>query len=114
MKTIQLALLFTVALMVASEDSAKTSLKTLERDLLEIEILLKELDVQLSKEIAYGWREDVKQKIDEWRGSVRDAFGKIRSSIQKFLTSLTTRKGERLPEWGKFLILLIVRFVAYA
>jgi hypothetical protein len=66
---------------------------------MEIEILLKELDVQLSREIAYGWREDVTNTLENWRDSVRGTFSKLRSSIRKFWTSLTTREGSRLPAW---------------
>ena len=79
--------------------SQLSAFKSLERDLTEIEILLKELDVQLSKELAYGWREDVANKVEEWRDSVRSTFSKLRSSVKKFWTSLVSREGNRLPAW---------------
>lgn len=82
-----------------SSGKEATALKNLDRDLMQIEILLKELDVQLSKDIAYGWREDVTTRLEEWRDSVRSAFSRLRSSVRKFWTSLTTREGERLPAW---------------
>jgi len=103
MTPLRIALVFSLILVaisnVSSHSSEQSIFKTLEHDLQEIEILLKELDVQLSRDLAYGWREDVSDKINEWRDSVRSTFSRLRSSVRKFWSSLTTREGNRLPPW---------------
>lgn len=81
------------------EEQYRSAFKELEVQLQELEIDLKQLDLQLSKAIAYGWREDAGEKLAEWRGSLKTAFTKFRDSLNGFFKSLTTRDGERLPEW---------------
>lgn len=53
-----------------------------------------------SKALAhYGWRENLNQRIHSWRSSLRTVFSRIAASFRTFITSLTTREGDRLPPW---------------
>lgn len=71
----------------------------LDRDLLEVEVYLKELDLEHTKSLAYGWREDVGTKLSEWKSSLQAAFEKLRATLRSFVQQLTTREGSALPEW---------------
>ena len=64
-----------------------------------MEIYLKELDLEHTKSLAYGWREDVSNKLSEWKSSLQVAFEKLRATVRSFVTQLTTREGSALPEW---------------
>jgi hypothetical protein len=84
----------------AKDDGLRGAFGELDRELAEFEIELKQLDLQLTKAITYGWREDASDKIAEWRNSLKDALARFRTSMSGFFEKLTTRKdGERLPEW---------------
>lgn len=75
------------------------NLRQLERALMELEIDLKRLDLDLSQAALYGWREDTRDKLIEWRENLSKTFSKWRESMNKFFKSLTSRDGERLPDW---------------
>lgn len=66
---------------------------------MELEIDLKRLDLELSQAALYGWREDTRDKLIEWRENLSKTFSKWRENMSKFFKSLTTRDGDRLPEW---------------
>ncbi|KAI1297133.1 hypothetical protein HDE_04615 [Halotydeus destructor] len=71
----------------------------LDYELTALEIELKQLDVQLTTAQAYGWREDAADKLKEWRSGLAEALGRFRSSMSVFFKNLTTRDGQRLPDW---------------
>lgn len=75
------------------------ALKRLDRNLLETEIYLAELDLELTKGLAYGWREDASLKLNEIRANIPTAFQKLTSSIRTFYKELTTKDGDSLPDW---------------
>ena len=83
----------------AADRKPLTALQRLDRDLLEVEIYLKELDLEHTKSLAYGWREDVGTKLSEWKSSLQAAFEKLRATVRSFVSQLTTREGSALPEW---------------
>ena len=66
-----------------------------------IEIRQLQLDLMRSRALAmtYGWRENLNQRVTTWRSSLRSVFTRISNSFRSFVTSLTTRQGERLPSW---------------
>lgn len=80
-------------------DRTAAALQRLNRDLLEVEIYLKELDVEHTKSLAYGWKEDVGHKLSEWRDGLKAVFEKLRATVRSFVSQLTTREGSALPEW---------------
>lgn len=79
--------------------SRAQSLRQLERALMELEIDLKRLDLDLSQAALYGWKEDTRDKLMEWRENLSRTFSKWRESLNKFFRSLTSRDGDRLPDW---------------
>lgn len=83
----------------AQQPQVSTALARLDRDLLEVDIYLKELDLEHTKSLAYGWREDVSNKLSEWKSSLQTAFEKLRATVRSFVSQLTTREGSALPEW---------------
>jgi hypothetical protein len=77
----------------------ESALQRLDRNLLETEIYLAELDLDLTKGLAYGWRDDATTKFSEIRANIPTAFAKVRQSLQTFYKELTTAEGAALPEW---------------
>lgn len=77
----------------------ESALRLLDRNLLETEIYLAELDLELTKGLAYGWRDDVAVKLNEARANIPSAFQKLQASIRTFYKELTTQEGTALPEW---------------
>lgn len=77
----------------------ESALKRLDHNLLEAEIYLAELDLDLTKGLAYGWREDVSAKFKELRANIPTAFAKVKQSISTFYKELTTPEGAPLPDW---------------
>jgi len=83
-----------------SKNSYRAAFGALDRELAELEIDLKQLDLQLSKAVTYGWREDAAEKIAEWRNSLKESFARFRNSLANFFKNLTTRDGNStLPDW---------------
>ena len=77
----------------------KIALKRLDKSLLETEIYLAELDLELTKGLAYGWREDAGTRFNEIRANIPTALDKIQTSIRTFFKELTTSEGNALPDW---------------
>ena len=78
------------------------SLASLEQELFITQIEIRQLQLNLmhSKALAhYGWRENLNQRMNAWRSSLRSVFSRIAASFRTFITSLTTREGDRLPPW---------------
>ena len=63
------------------------------------EIYLAELDLELTKGLAYGWREDASTRLSEIRANIPTALEKIQTSIRTFFKELTSQEGAALPEW---------------
>ena len=97
--TMFLSCLLSAVIQTSHADKPLTALQRLDRDLLEVEIYLKELDLEHTKSLAYGWREDVSAKLSEWKASLQAAFEKLRATIRSFISQLTTREGSALPDW---------------
>ena len=74
-------------------------MKRLDRSLLETEIYLAELDLELTKGLAYGWREDAGVKLNEIRANIPTAFQKLQTSLRSFYKDLTSQEGAALPDW---------------
>ena len=60
---------------------------------------LAELDLELTKRLAYGWREDASTRLSEIRANIPAALEKIQTSIRTFFKELTSQEGAALPEW---------------
>ena len=60
---------------------------------------LAELDLELTKGLAYGWREDASTRLSEIRTIIPTALEKIHTSIRTFFKELTSQEGAALPEW---------------
>ena len=58
-----------------------------------------ELDLELTKGLAYGWREDASTRLSEIRANIPTALEKIQTSIRTFFKELTSQEGAALPEW---------------
>lgn len=67
--------------------------------LVEIEKSLDELSLMINGPEFYGWQEDMSEKFDEWKDKVKSTFSKLRGVFANFFNRLTTREGERLPQW---------------
>jgi len=90
---------FIQAAEAANDLQYREAFAELDREFSELEIDLKQLDLTLTKAITYGWREDASEKLAEWRNDVKSAFSRFRDSLSNLFKRLTTRDGDRLPDW---------------